>query len=89
MQKLPKGFSLRSKPSITIGILYDTDIVTVDHKADTFTLDSGGWSTNHTKKCMNLVIQPLGYTVYQKDSTWYVKTKDKVMKYHEGYPYKI
>ena len=59
--------------------LYDTDIVTIEHQAVkneiTYTnviLNAGGWRTNHTKNCMNDVLNQFDLKVIQKDFNWFL-----------------
>ena len=51
--------------------LYNTTIL--QESSYDIELNSGGWKTNHTKKCINENL-PEGFRVYQKDFTWYVDT---------------
>lgn len=69
---MPKGYSVSIRDSKLVARLYDTDIVAVEGK--TITLNSGGWKTNHTKKCMNLALRDVfgQVSVYQKQGDWYV-----------------
>lgn len=64
--------------------LYDTVIVQrVDHQ---FKLYTNGFRTNHTKNCINDIIGPMGYKVFQKGFEWYVQ-KDGVetWEFREGF----
>lgn len=51
--------------------LYDT--VIFQSRADSITLNSGGFKTNHTKNCINDLL-PSGFRLYQKDFEWLVDT---------------
>jgi hypothetical protein len=86
VKKLPKGLSITPTPTQTVARLYNTNIVVIDHKLDGVTLNTGGWSTKHTKKCMNIVLEPLGYHVYQKAYQWYIydRKKDITTNYADG-----
>ena len=55
---------------------WSTDVVTFDD--DWILLDNGGWHTSTTKTRMNQASRQfnLGYSVYQKDFSWYVVTPD-------------
>lgn len=81
ISKLPKGLNIIPSGAIqgvntTIARLYDTNIVTIEDIGDKklLTLNSGGWKTKHTKKCINVLftLYNLPYKLYQKDFTWYL-----------------
>ena len=59
----------------TIVRLYSTDIVDVDTRDNTITLNTGGWNTVTTKERMNAVLSAFNspYRVYQRDFQWYVQ----------------
>jgi len=59
----------------TIVRLHSTDIVDVDTKDNTITLNTGGWNTVTTKERMNAVLRAVNspYHVYQRDFQWYVQ----------------
>jgi len=76
MKALPKGLSVTPVPGLTIARLYSTNIVTIDSSSNTITLNSGGWHTKHTKKCMNIILAPFDLYVKQKDFKWYVVRQD-------------
>jgi len=72
--RLPKGLSIVSIQDSTIVRLYQTNIVTkVGLK---MVLETGGWKTKHTKKCINLILNQHGLNVYQKKNVWYVSKAD-------------
>ena len=58
----------------TIVRLHSTDIVDVDTRDNTITLNTGGWNTVTTKERMNAVLRAFNspYHVYQRDFQWYV-----------------
>ena len=65
--------------------LWNTDIASIDTDKGVVTLDSGGYQTLTTKDRMNRVLEDAGYSVFQKDFRWYVKTPDgKTLKYNDG-----
>lgn len=70
-----KGLTSKVYNHIIIYTLYDTEILKYTNSG-LIQLDSGGWRTNHTKKCMNDNL-PKGYRVYQKNFEWYVDTPKK------------
>lgn len=71
MSKSPKGFKIVQVDSMKqIACLYDTNIV-VSNGRD-IVLNSGGWRTNHTKKCMNIFLSPFNARVFQKKGQWFV-----------------
>ena len=82
---LPKGLSVVPFKGETVARLYQTNIVLVDHGAQTLTLDNGGWQTMHTKKCMNLILEAFGFSVHQKKGEWFVtNTKTGEVKPYEN-----
>ena len=70
--KQPKGLNYIKEPELEIAKLYDTTIVKVDANGS-LTLNTGGWFTNHTKKCMNLVLGNRGKVLVKKGQ-WYFET---------------
>jgi hypothetical protein len=70
---LPKGLSVVTHNNIIVAKLYDTKIVISE--GNKVTLNSGGWLTNHTKKCMNLVLANSYLNVSQKKGQWFVTFK--------------
>ena len=58
----------------TIVRLHSTDIVDIDTKDNTITLNTGGWNTVTTKERMNAVLNAFDspYRVHQRDFQWYV-----------------
>jgi len=69
------------KADMSKGILrvtyHSTDVVSVTPK--TIRLNTGGWKTATTRTRMNQASRQysLGYTVYQKNYSWYVEYKGK------------
>jgi len=55
-------------------LLYQTKIVKVIDNV--LILNSGGWKGKHTKTCINDLIRPLGFHLYQRDFQWYVLTPE-------------
>jgi len=74
--RLPKGLSIVNINSLKIAQLYQTKIVVFDSNQGTVTLNSGGWSTKHTKKCINLVLASTCFSLVQRDFEWYVIKTD-------------
>lgn len=74
--RLPKGLSVIEHNGLTLAQLYNTLIVALKDEGEkiTINLNSGGWTTKHTKKCINLVLNPYGVRVYQKQFKWYIDT---------------
>ncbi len=70
MKRLPKGLSIVSIGDIKVAKLYDTNIVQINSATKRLTLRTGGWQTKHTKKCINLVLNPLGLFLVQKNFNW-------------------
>jgi len=83
---LPKGLRVTSSinSNHTIYKLYDTEIVKFNHIAGLLELQSGGWLTKHTKKCMNLALTGTGYYVMQKGGQWYVGSTKGFAPYTDG-----
>lgn len=56
-----------------VSVIYASTMI-VEVKPDTITLDTGGYKSVTTKRKMNQASHQfgLGYSVYQKDFTWYV-----------------
>jgi hypothetical protein len=72
LSKSPKGLQFIKNSDNAYAKLYDTDIfVQIGNKV---TLNSGGWRTMHTKKCINLICSDLGLgvSVQQKAGNWLV-----------------
>jgi sporulation protein YlmC with PRC-barrel domain len=69
-KKLPKGLSIVSVANLKIAKLYDTNIVIVDGINNLITINTGGWYTRHTKKCINLVLNSMGLYLTQKNFKW-------------------
>ena len=72
--KLRKGLSYvntydTAGENLKLGVLYNTEIFR--EAQGKITLSNGGWSTNHTKNCMNDLL-PQGFYVFQKDFKWYL-----------------
>lgn len=68
---MPKGFKIIQVDSTNqIAHLYNTTIVKSSGR--NIVLNSGGWYTMHTKKCMNIFLRPFNASVFQKKGQWYV-----------------
>lgn len=78
---MAKGLNVVRVDGETIGQLYNTVIFKT--RGDSIILDSGGWYTAHTKKCMNRLL-PDGYHVYQENFVWYITTPQGVMEFKDG-----
>lgn len=90
MSKLPRGLSIVEVTGLKIAKLYSTNIVLINDATNEILLNSDGWNTKHTKKCMNLVINRYGFNVYQKDFTWYVQDSNgNVQEFHNGIKLKL
>ena len=70
--RLPKGMNIVPKKDVTQVILYQTEIVTIDHVKKSLTLRTGGWYTVHTKKCINLVLKEYGIILSQSKGEWFI-----------------
>lgn len=82
----PKGFFKRVNPeNYNIEYkLYDTIILIHNTNTGEFTLNSGGWKTNHTKKCLNLILMPYGVKVSQVKNKWYVSKLDNKTEFKDN-----
>lgn len=68
--KKPRGLKISEVNGSVVIQLYNTVIVRIlDGKIH---LNSGGWLTMHTKKCINLIIEAYGYKVFQRKGSWYI-----------------
>jgi len=69
---------IRTKGKTTYVRYHNTDVVSFSPKQ--IKLNTGGWKTSTTKTRMNQASNQynLGFTVYQKKGSWYVKHKNKV-----------
>jgi hypothetical protein len=72
LSKNPKGFAIISMDDRIVAQLYNT--VIFKREDGVVQLNSGGWRTMHTKKCLNLIFKDLGLPLYvtQKKGEWYV-----------------
>jgi hypothetical protein len=72
LSKQPRGLQFIKIADNAYAKLYDTNIFT--QIGNKITLNSGGWRTMHTKKCMNLIFKDLGLPIYvqQKNGYWNV-----------------
>ena len=82
--RLPKGLSIVPIKSLTVARLYNTNIVQIDHANNVITLQNGGWNTNHTKKCINLVMQNYDFNLYQKNYEWFVVFQGETIPFEDG-----
>lgn len=62
------------------------DTVVVQFNMNHIFLDSGGWKTTTTKTRMNQTSNQynLGFTVFQKDFSWYVSFNGKTLDYQDN-----
>jgi len=83
MKKQRKGLSCRYDENSGDYVLrlYATDIL----KRDSYclTLNSGGFRTNHTKKCINENL-PDGFRVYQEAFKWFVETPTSIKAFYDN-----
>lgn len=70
--RLPKGLTIVNVPKLEIAKLYDTNIMLANEETGLITLNTGGWKTKHTKKCMNLALAKYGLSVKQVNFEWFV-----------------
>jgi hypothetical protein len=83
-KRLPKGLRVRTTENETVYTLYQTDIVTFNHRDKLIQLKCEGWYTIHTKKCMNLALNELGYYVRQRKGDWYIETDKTTTEFEDG-----
>lgn len=83
---LPKGLKITSSilANHTTYQLYDTEIVRFNRIAKEVELQTGGWMTKHTKKCMNLALTGTGYYVMQKGGQWFVGSPQGFIPFQDG-----
>ena len=79
--KTRKGLSTFNDNGVINFKLYDTIILKID--GDNYTLNSGGWLTNHTKNCINDNL-PHGYRIFQQENTWKIQTPEAVLKFEDN-----
>jgi len=81
---MPKGFAHFKDECKDKYVLYKTKIVEID--TSSIILNSGGWLTNHTKKCINIALENTGYKVSQKKGQWFVSHPllDSELKFSDG-----
>lgn len=74
--RYPKGMSLIETDNLLISVLYQTEIVKIKDKR--LKLRSGGWYTNHTKKCINLVLSKyeIPYYLRQVKGQWLLESQN-------------
>ena len=77
----PKNFTLLNTSRFEVYRLYETIIATYDKETGVIVMDNGGWQTNHTKKCLNLMLAPYGIKVVQKKNQWYVSFGDNEVEF--------
>jgi len=79
---MPKGLKVVRNNRQIVAQLYNTVIVTIEN--DKCTLNTGGWFTTHTKKCMNLVLGEFGLNVRQIKGEWFLSKKSEIIEKFEG-----
>jgi len=76
------GLQILDSNGTTIHKLYNTNIVKIEH-TDTgyinIVLNSGGYKTNHTKNCMNDVLNRFDIKVFQKNFKWFLSIENDDM----------
>lgn len=65
-----------------------TDVISYNAKTNEYTLDSGGWDTNTTKKRINAYL-PTGYYITQRKFEWYLQTPAGEIKFVDNMKIKI
>jgi len=71
---------------LKVGNLYNTEIY--KEFQERIKLNSGGYKSNHTKKCINLLL-PDNIFVFQKEFNWYVCINDKTVNFVDNMIIKI
>jgi len=76
------GLQVLDFKGLRIHKLYNTNIVKIEH-TDTgyinIVLNSGGYRTNHTKNCMNDVLNRFDIKVFQKNFKWFLSIENDDM----------
>jgi len=64
-----------------------SNIVEYNHEFGAVTLDTCGYRTNTTKKCMNSVLTMVNFKggVYQKSFNWYITVKGNNHSFRDGW----
>jgi len=85
-KNLPKGVSIYDFNGKTSIKLYDTYIFKIDHETMQITLNSGGWNTKHTKKCINMSFDSchVNAHLFQKKGEWFVSFRDKIVPFTDS-----
>jgi hypothetical protein len=81
----PKGLSVSEVENSLVAILYHTRIV--EKIGERLILRSGGWFTNHTKKCINLVLNRYVSQVIevrQIKGEWFVLIQGQKVPFQDG-----
>jgi len=75
--------SILTENGITKIIYHSTCVVSFNHEM--VQLNSNGWQTATTKTRMNQASNQfdLGFTVYQKDFTWFVEYQGKTLEFFD------
>jgi hypothetical protein len=85
----PAGFSIVQHNGMIIAQLYDTKLVVINEADGTAILNSGGWKTAHTKKCMNIVMNQFGVNVKAVKGQWVVTARGVTESFGDGLVVKI
>lgn len=88
---MAKGLKVLTYENETVHKLYQTEIVRYDHQNKVIQLETGGWFSMHTKKCMNLALNPLDYSVIQRQGTWYLVNQNSLetIEFENGMQFKV
>lgn len=89
LSKKPKGLSVVEHNDTLVAVLYNTKIVVKSQNE--IVLNSGGWLTMHTKKCINLIARDLGlgFKVSQKSGQWFVTQNEKTVPFTDNMIVKV
>lgn len=76
--------SIQTENDLTKIVYHNTPVVSFNDKV--IILNTGGWFTNTTKTRMNQTSHmfDLGFSVYQKDYSWFVEFKGATIKFIEN-----
>lgn len=89
LTKSPKGLKVTTKGLSLFATLYQTTIVV--KTGNWVTLNSGGWKTMHTKKCLNLISNDLGlgFSVSQSKGQWFVSQNGTTVPFVDNIVLKV
>ncbi len=89
LSKRPKAFKCVQDGDKIVGLLYNTTIlIKIGNK---IVLNSDGFRTMHTKKCINLIAKDLNLDFYVKQTKgdWFVMLNNKVLAFKDDMEFSL